>query len=129
MHRGCRKTETKALNKAPFAGSFTAIVEPAAPCGPKVTSAVSMTVDRPRNVRECLIPPPINESAIVEPVCPSQRIPHSRLRAQRKERQAPQFPPTSRYSRRCAFQSLGTRSYEASETNENSSAVAGHFRM
>src|SRR5213083_2823071 len=90
MHRGCRKTETKAVNKAPFAGSFTAIVEPAAPCGPpKVTRAVSMTVDRPRNVRECLIPPPINESAIVEFVSPLPRIPHSRLRAQRKERQVP----------------------------------------
>src|SRR5437016_11614649 len=116
MHRGFRKTETNAVNKSPFAGSFTAIVEPAEPRGPaRVTRAVRMTADRRQNVRESFIPPPINESAIVEPVCPSQRISHLRLRAQRKERQAPQFLPTSRYSRRCAFQSLVTRSYERSE--------------
>src|SRR2546428_10913966 len=68
MHRGCRKTETNAVNKSPFAGSFTAIVEPAEPRGPaRVTRAVRMTVDRRQNVRESFIPPPINESAIVEP--------------------------------------------------------------
>src|SRR5437762_11270543 len=118
MHRECRKTETKAVNKSPFTGSFTVIVEPAEPRGPaRVTRAVRMTVDRRQNVRESFIPHPINESAIVEFVSPLPRIPHSRLRAQCKERPAPQFLLTSRYSRRCAFQSRGTRSYEASETN------------
>src|SRR2546428_5468399 len=98
MHRGCRKTETNAVNKSPFAGSFTAIAEPAEPRGPaRLIRAVRMTVDRRQNVRESFIPPPINESAIAEPVCPSQRIPHSRLRGQPREAQAPQYVPALAY--------------------------------
>src|SRR5438132_12899852 len=120
MHRGFRNTETKAVNNAPFGGSFTAIVERAEPSGPaKATRAIRMTMKNPTNVCQCFIPPPINEWAIVEFVSLSRRTLHSRLRAQRKERPARQFLPTSRYSPRYAFQSQGIRSCEALERNGN----------
>src|SRR6267143_1906068 len=130
MHRGCRNTETKAVNNAPLAGALTAVGEGAEPPGPaKATRAIRMTMQSARNVCQCFITPPIDESASVEFVSLSRRRPHSRLRAQRRGRPARQFLPTSRYSPQYAFQSQGIRSCEASERNENSSAAAGHCRM